>query len=352
MIHLYRTLAFLAAFLPLSLSAQQDTLLFEDFEGNWEERYLEFYDEPNYGSDSIWINLDADGSEAAQSRPGNWYLSLDFATPDTIPDSLANVVLASSSWLVDFNIQNQNWLILPPIHVVDDQATLHWKSAPFQGPRYLDGYKVLLSTTEIDPFLGTYEDTLFVAAEMLYPLPNGANDPNDDALEIDSFNISEGYVHAGRFTLEEYYTYTEGDDIFVCLLEPHSVSLADFAGETVYIAFMHDSYDDNLISLDDILVLGNVMTSTGEAGAADIRLHTYPNPVDNNLNVLFRLDTPASVVLELFDMNGRRMLSMRAEERLAGEQNLQLGLHRLPAGAYNLVLRINGAAYSRQIIKR
>ncbi|MCB0570077.1 MAG: T9SS type A sorting domain-containing protein [Phaeodactylibacter sp.] len=352
MMRLYTFLAFLAALLPFSLSAQLDTLLFEDFEGNWEERYLDFYDESAYGSDSIWINFDIDGSQAAQSRPNNWYLSVDFATPDTIPDSLANVVAASSSWLVDFNVQNLNWLILPPMHIVDGQASLNWKSAPYQGPRYLDGYKVLLSTSEIDPFLGTYTDTLFVAAEMLYPLPDGANDPNDDALQIDSFSVSDGYVHANRFTLQEYYTYTEGDDIFVCVLEPHSVSLADYAGQTVYIAFLHDSFDDNLISLDDILVMGNLVSSAGEPSLPDISLVTYPNPVDNYLNVLFQLDEPSQAQLVLYDMKGQRMLALTGEGRVSGEQNLRLDLRRLPAGTYNLVLNVDGARYSRQVVRR
>jgi hypothetical protein len=245
-----------------------------------------------------------------------------------------------------------NWLVLPPIQVGDDQATLHWKSAPFQGPRYLDGYKVLLSTTEIDPFLGTYDDTLFVAAEMIEPLPPGASDPAQNALNVAAFNFSPGYIHADGYTLEEYYILESGSNFFLGVLEPHSVSLAAYAGQTVYVAFLHDSFDDNLISLDDILVLGNVLSSVKEREPADIRLVTYPNPVENFLNVLFRLEEAASVQLELFDMNGRRMLALNSQGVQIGEQNLQLDLRRLPAGAYSLAVSVDGFKHTRQIIRR
>ena len=352
MMRIYKLSALFLLLLPLSLAAQLDTLISENFQGNWEERFLEFVDELAYGSDSIWINLDADGATAANNRPGNWYLSVDFAEPDETPDSLVNVVLASSSWLENFNLQNLNWLVLPPLHLGDDEATLHWKSAPFQGPRYLDGYKVLLSTTEIDPFLGTYADTLFVAAEMIEPLPPGASDPAQNALNVAAFNFSPGYIHADDYTLEEYYILEDGANFFLGVLEPHSVSLAAYAGQTVYVAFLHDSFDDNLISLDDILVLGNVISSVNERELADIRLVTYPNPVENFLNVLFRLEEAASVQLELFDMNGRRMLALHSQGVQIGEQNLQLDLRRLPAGAYSLAVSVNGFKHTRQIIRR
>lgn len=335
-----------------ALWSQTDTLLFEDFQGNWDLRYLEFPDEDNYGSDSIWINFDLDGEAAAQSRPQNFYLALDFASPDSIPPADTNVVAASSSWMASLSAQNLNWLITPPIQILDDQATLHWKSAPFQGPRYLDGYKVLIATEGFDPLFGYYTDTIFVAAEMLTPLPNGSNDPNDDALEVDSFNISPGYVHADRFSLEEYYTYTEGDDIFVCLLEPHSYSLAAYAGQTIYVAFLHDSFDDNLISFDDILVLGNLTSSVDAPEAEDIRLVTYPNPVDNYLNVLFQVKEAAQVQVALFDLNGKKILTLNSQGKLLGEQQLPIDLSRLNAGMYELQLNVGGTIYTRKVVKR
>lgn len=349
---LYNLMLAAMAVLPFALNGQMDTLLFEGFQGNWEERYIEFYDDVVYGNDSTWINIDADGAPNAQNDFQNWYIDLAFESPDSIPAADSNFVAASVSWMADPNAQNLNWMILPPVRVVDGQATLHWKSAPFQGPRYLDGYTVLLSATEVDPFFGTYTDTLFRAAQMLTPLPDGASDINDDALQVDSFLWSPGYIHADRFTLTEYYTWDSISNAFDPLLEPHSVSLAAYAGQTVYIAFLHDSFDDNILSIDDILVMGNLVSPAEEPEGLDIRLVAYPNPVDNFLNVLFRLDAPANVRAGLFDLNGRQALSMASHGRLGGEQSLRIDLRRLPAGAYNLVLDIEGQQFMRKVVKR
>ena len=356
MVNIYRVFVMLLVVLPISLAAQLlvDTLVYENFQGNWPERTLQFYDEDAYGSDSIWINLDIDGAENAQNNPQDWYISLDFASPDSIPASDTNFVAASVSWMNDFTIQNLNWMVLPPVVVgEEDVTTLYWKSAPYQGPRYVDGYKVLLSTTEVDPFFDSYTDTLFVAAEMIPPLPNGSSDPAINALNVDSFNFSMGYVHAERYTLEEYYYLDQpGDNLYVGVLEPHSVSLEDYHGQTVYIAFLHDSFDDNIVSVDDILVVKDIIGATKGPELENIRLMTYPNPVDNYLLVRFWLESPAEVQLELYDMNGKRMLSMNGQGRVVGDQNLQLDLRRLPAGAYNLVLNLDGAKYTRKVVRR
>ena len=160
-------------------------------------------------------------------------------------------------------------------------------------------------------------------------------------------------MHADRYTLPDYFFLdTPDDDVYVGNLEPHSLSLSAYAGKTIYIAIVHDSDDDNYITIDDILVMGNIVSSTRDASAPDIRLVTYPNPVDNFLNVLFRLETSASVRTGLYDMNGRQVLSMASEGRLVGEQSQKIDLRLLPSGAYNLVLDIEGQKYTRKVVKR
>lgn len=352
---LYNFLLLALAFLPFALTAQMDTLLFEDFQddiiGDDTEALAIF----PQGNDTTWVNYDADYLQDANDRPQSWYTSLDFAQglQDSIAPTDTAIVLASSSWLQGFLDGNRNWLITPPIEILDNQATLHWKSAPYQGPRYTDGYSVLVSTDMNFP--ESFTDTLFRAKQMIPPLPAGASDPALNALQVDSFLFApeNGYLHADGYTLTDYYILDEPDDnLYIGVLEPHSADLATYSGETIYIAFVHDSDDDNLISIDDILVMGNVVSSAEEPLAADIRLVTYPNPVDNFLNVLFRLETPTMVRTGLYDMDGRQVLSMASEGRQVGEQNLKVSLRLLPAGAYNLVLDIEGQLYTRKVVKR
>ncbi|NJN78951.1 MAG: hypothetical protein HC803_12040, partial [Saprospiraceae bacterium] len=92
-----------------------------------------------------WINFDADGiAVGGNGASQSWYWdSLDFWG-----ENLG--VLKSQSWLSGFSPDNRNWLVLPAIQIVDLTAVLSWKSAPYQGPRYMDGYTVLVSTGSND----------------------------------------------------------------------------------------------------------------------------------------------------------------------------------------------------------
>ncbi len=351
----YKLLVLLAAFLPIVLSAQMDTLLFEDFQdqaiGEPGEEVAIF----PQGDDTTWVNFDADFLPANSGLPQDWFIDLDLfqVFQDTIAPTDSNFILASVSWLQDLLPGNRNWLITPPIEIVDAQATLHWKSAPRQGPRFMDGYSVLISAGMNFP--ESFTDTVLRVQQMIPPLPAGAYDPMGGALDVDSFFFApdDGYMHANRFTLEDYFFLeTEDSDAYVGILEPHSFSLEAYAGQTIYVAIVHDSDDDNYITIDDILVLGNLMSSADEPLAPDIRLVTYPNPVDNLLNVLFRLEAPANVRTGLFDMNGKEVLSMASDGKLVGEQSVKLSLRLLPAGTYNLVLDIEGQKYTRKVVKR
>ena len=352
MASIYKTLAIILLMLPFTLIGQMDTLLHEDFQDQiLSPTPVEF----PLGADTTWVNYDEDFLEDANSRPQDWYIdvSLVQAFADSIPAADSNFVFASSSWLSGFLDGNRNWLITPPIQIIDDQATFHWKSAPRQGPRYMDGYSVLVSTTGNLP--SDFTDTLERVQQMIPPLPNGASDVAINALNVDSFLYApaDGYIHADRYTLNDYFFLEDSTSTaYVGILEPHSVSLAAYAGETIYLTIVHDSDDDNYIIIDDLLLLGTNPVSSVDAPAVnDIRLVAYPNPVTNFANIMFHLEEPARVTLELFDSKGQLLKVLSPEERLNGEQTMRITTSQLPAGNYNVVLTVDGQQYVRQLLK-
>lgn len=297
-------------------------------------------------------------------KTGTGPLDLVYLTGDTAiyPEGDSNLVFASSSWLQGFENGNRNWLITPPIEVVDDKAMLYWKAAPRQGPRYMDGYSVRISTTEFNPgiydennldmIFGDFTDLLFAAAQMDVPLPS-----NSATLEVDSFNYfpEDGYIHAQSFTDSNYYWLEDGGDAYIGLLEPQGFSLADYAGQTIYIAFLHDSDDDNLITIDDILVMGTEpAVSNRDIQVTDFRLFTYPNPVDNFLVVNYQLEQPVGTIeLDLYNMEGRLMQSFNELANYQGSHTQRVDLRQLPGGQYNLVLRVDDKQVStRKVIRR
>jgi hypothetical protein len=98
-----------------------------------------------------------------------------------------------------------------------------WKSAPLEGPTFMDGYKIKVSTNGTN--IADFATTIFTAAESV----------NGTATQ------SAGTVHAS-------YNATNG------VLQEWSVNLGAYDNQTIYIAFFHDSNDDNLIMIDDIFV--------------------------------------------------------------------------------------------------
>lgn len=331
---------------------QMDTLLFENFQTDPSDAMAVFPDPPD--TDTMWVNFDFDQMPAANNFPSEWFWDIDWASPDSIPPQDSNFVFVSRSWLVNYDTSSSNWLITPAIEVVDDQATFHWKSAPFQGPRYMDGYSVVVMDNQ-SFFDANYVDVKFRAAENIGWIgDSGSTDP-------DSFLFSPGYVHANNY-MDSLYFIAPGLDSLgqpagtfnLGVLEPHSISLAEYAGQTIFIAIHHDSSDDNLLEVDDLLVLGTDPASvpTRTPDPLDLRFVTYPNPVDNYLNVLYRLKEPAMTHLRILNQEGKTVRQLPETQSPSGEYNHQLDLRDLPAGVYNVVLNVNGHNYSKTVVRR
>lgn len=336
------------AFLSFGLFGQNDTLFFMDFQID-PSAEMAVFPEPGE-TDTLWVNYDEDGLPAAAAFPSNYFYDLDWGLPDTVPDTDSNFVFVSRSWLEGFDTSSSNWLISPAVQIVDANATLHWKSAPFQGPRYLDGYSVKIFTGSQDIFT-KIPTVIFRAAEMTDILGSSGS-----TVDLDSFAFSPGYLHADGFSLTDYFVpadLTASEPYHEGLLEPHSLSLADFAGQTIYVAWHHDSSDDNLLMIDDLLLLGTEPVSgTNNPGVSDLRFVTYPNPVNNLLNVMFRLTEPANIQLEIIGQDGKMVAAKPSRKAVAGEVTEQFDLRNLAAGVYSVILTVDNQRVTKNILKK
>ena len=299
--------------------AQNDTLLYEPFDVDNTANYALF----NSGNDTIWVNFDSDGLPDANARPQEWFWS---------PGGLADVdsvdaCLMSSSWLLNLVPGNRNYLITPPITIPNGSFNLSWASAPRQTPRFLDGYSVIVSTT--DNFEASFTDTLFQAAQFI------AGNGTDFSL----YTFSPGFVHGMDGT---YIQLDANNDStrYIGELRPFSVSLAQYSGQTIYISFLHDSDDDNLLVIDDILVNG---TLTGIAETPVISgLTVYPNPASDKIELSYRLPVTGPVAAEIYDLAGRKVASVNRGIQIHGSQKLAIDVSMLAKGSYTVVLNANG----------
>ncbi|PCI98398.1 MAG: hypothetical protein COB15_06190, partial [Flavobacteriales bacterium] len=168
-----------------------DILHFEDFESGWPAGYLRFNND--VFTPNVAVNPPFTGSNATA-----W---LDM---DVYGDG--NTTASSTSFNTLPTEQADDWMITSGIGPLPANQMLTWDAIAEAAPNFPDGYEVRISTTQLPANVGNYATVLFsTAAE------NG-------------------------FTTQR------------------SVSLASYAGQTVYIAFRNNSTDEFILSIDDIWV--------------------------------------------------------------------------------------------------
>ena len=315
-----------------AFSQGTDTLLFMDFNDSTIVNTDIVVSFPN-GNDLTWINFDADqlADASGASRPAEWFWSPEgFSTFDT------NGVMFSNSWLAPPAVAD-NWLMTPPIEITDTNAVLYWKSAPRQTPRFLDGYQVLVSTT--DNFETSFTDTLMLFAEYIA----GSGTPTAGWT---NYTFSPGYVHGQNGT---YIEFDNDSGAYLGVLEPHMVSLSQYSGETIYIAFRHHTTDDNLISIDDILVTGTLGTGIAENNNLS-EYGIFPNPATDVAQVVYQLNVNTPIITTLFDINGKVVKELSRSTQLAGKHYFNINVKDLAAGTYILEIKSPHGSVSKKLI--
>lgn len=327
-------LLYLSIVLFYTTRAQNDTIFFLSFDAPSLPTY--FTNTEDTVSVGVWQNYSFDSIPASNNRPDNWYLEPGFADVDS-----NNQVLVSSSWLELFQPGNRNYIISPGFYLPDASAELSWFSASWHTPVYLDGYSVLLSTT--GNARESFTDTLFRAAQYL-----GALSEPDSMSPIPIFNnyrFSEGYVQGYDGTYIEF----DGDSTdFKGVLQPHSVSLANYSGDTVFIAFLHDSDDDNLISLDNILLKGTRVIGLEEQKPSTFNL--YPNPAHSSFNISFISKSVGSLTWRITDLSGKIVLQGTEGTFFPGEHKVRISVDNLPSGTYLVDLTLGGKRWTEKLI--
>jgi Secretion system C-terminal sorting domain/Cleaved Adhesin Domain len=308
--------------------AQPDTLLVEHFFTDPAEAMLAF---PS-GTDQAWVNFDEDAQpnlcgEDFTTVASGWFYEVDF-------NDTTNSVFVSCSFVsndIVASTPNRNWLILPPIVVENSTTKLTWRSTPFQGPSFLDGYQVLVSTNGNNVLESVFTDTLFTAAEMLF-----CDGAACASTQLSSFQFSDGYIHANGFTDSTLFEYESQIKANICFLEPHEVSLADYVGSTIYIAFLHDSNNDFLLQIDDIAVVQSPV-STYTASSDISALSVVPNPTSDQIQLNFHLNNSENIRIELRDIRGQLIKEMQ-QPATAGQHRVPFDTALLPTGTYYIAV--------------
>lgn len=207
---------------------------------------------------------------------------------------MANNIVASNSYYAPVNTAN-DWLVTPAI-IIPGGATgveLSWAATSLGNDTYLEDYEVNISTT----------DNQIASFDQLLDVPNELND--------------------GNF---------------------RTVSLDDYIGQTIYIAFRNKGNDQYVMFLDNVQVTAATM---GVNDVTTSNLSVYPNPANNIINV----SGANNILLEgvqIVDMNGRTVKTVS----LGGVTEAQINIADLSAGMYVMNLSSDQGMVTKKIVKK
>jgi hypothetical protein len=299
-----------------------DTLLFENF--NDTLNLVDNFTPLTSGNDTTWCNTDIDAlADQGSGLPSYWFANLADANDTT------NIVARSSSWTNNPGIQVQNYLITPPIQIVDNTAMLYWKSAPLQTPRFADGMSVVVAKgSNIE---SNFTDTLMRYAEFITASPDTAFNHS-----YSNFTFSAGYVHGMAAADSMYIRLPDNGDStrYRGLLRPDSASLAAYVGQTIYIAFLADSHDDFYYILDDVLVTGTLPDAIKEISNSNLNLTVFPNPATQSARISFSVNNFTKTVISILDMDGKLVKKIDKGQLMTGNHFVDLDLTNIPQGNY------------------
>ena len=284
----------------------------------------------------------------------SWHISPYTFLSDTIKieqDSsivleLKNNGIRSFSWISSadsiFNV-----LLSPNVWIGGDSSLLRWKSMPFQGPRHQDGYQVfIIRQGGKDPLTIDFEAIVPSFEMKRMDLSNGSPDTNIKSLAYLENNFGfypkTGVMHT-NYTLHDPDSAGFVDStIQIARMQEFELNLSHIKDEFIQVAFVHNSYDNVGIVLDDILILGSGTVSTREIKNKSV--HLFPNPSTEFVHVGLGDDIP--LVANVFTLNGQFLETIN----LKGSCRIDVSEYKL--GCY--IIEIIGAKgrYSGRFIKK
>jgi hypothetical protein len=187
----------------------------------------------DYVSSFFWT-YDRDANSIPTAPNGDatfdWDENMDSSVPDTA------WYMTAYSWFTDVSAQADNYLGMGPVTIPDEGAEFKFH---FRGvSNWIDGFDLYVTTGGMEP----YTDV----------------DPGETDI---------------AYSLEGHTPLANAQDT---IWTEHTVSLNDFAGESVYLTFHHHDTDMERLMLDNFLVLESDNMSINETELNGVSI--FPNP--------------------------------------------------------------------------
>jgi hypothetical protein len=199
---------------------------------------------------------------------------------------------AATSWFTK-PAQANNWLELGPIHVPTAGGTLKWRHNLPDG-KYRDGYEILINTTG---------------------------------------HASTNFTNPPVFSVSDNDPKTIADTVNNVFIQ-YSANVSTYAGKDIYVAVHHKGNDKFLLLITDIILIEGTESSIAENGGIISSFQNIPNPASNNTTISFTLKESANIQFSLFDVAGKKLISLNKGNQLAGNHQFKLDVSTLSSGTY------------------
>jgi hypothetical protein len=143
------------------------------------------------------------------------------------------------------------------------------------------------------------------------------------------------------------------DTTVVKEFQPKIIPL-NYNNNQMHIVVFASYYDDeDPLKMEVLNVVRQKITSVGieDEKAVTAVGNVYPNPMENIGAIDFSLENEADVNLEIFNVYGQQVISMKGHTYASGDHTMYFNAVDLAAGSYMAVLNINGQKYTTKFIK-
>ncbi|MBL4753330.1 MAG: T9SS type A sorting domain-containing protein [Flavobacteriales bacterium] len=116
-----------------------------------------------------------------------------------------------------------------------------------------------------------------------------------------------------------------------------TLSLDAFNGQTIFVAFLHDSDDDFYLGLDDVVITQESTLPGVDELSNRVNVKVFPNPASDLIKVEFEAATSSNFDISIVSIEGKIVYG----ERLGNTSliNKSIDVSELPAGTYFVHLR-------------
>lgn len=204
-----------------------------------------------------------------------------------------NLVASAPSWFTSV-AQADRWLVSPPITLpANSNATLEFFARAHQGSPFDDGFKLKISTTNTSKT--SFTNILAVAHAMNLPIIDQA---------------------------------------------PYQANLSSYAGQTIYLAWVNDYTNGNLLSIDDIDITATPIMAVNDISKKDVSL--FPNPTSDYFTIT---NTSDILSVKIYDLSGKVVKSQLQST------NDKFDISNLDNGIYNIMIETKTGTVNKKIIK-